>query len=283
MSKDFGWFLISVGVIWLVLVSPIELDFLKNPLSLPIGLIIIGSVNVLNYYINSELISKINGLLFVIFVILLLRAYSWNMPFVFMHELAPRSNSYNSSFIPSGNLMLNCDACEVILNKSNFYADVKVNYPDGVNVSVLPNSISIDSNNNMMTSSLVSLSLPAVIYDFNVNAGSIDGLIDGSGNITINAGSIDLGLVIDGNIMVVSDVGSVNLVVSEVKGDSLLYVESDVGSINLELGSAEYLIEASAGVGSVNNNRGAKSVSYDSSSDRVKVIVSTDVGSINII
>lgn len=283
MSKDFGWFLISAGVIWLVLVSPIELDFLKNPLSLPIGLIIMGLVNVLNYYINSDLISKVNGLLFVIFVILLLRAYSWNMPFVFMHGMVPRSNSYNSSFMPSGNLMLNCDACEVVINKSAYYADVKVNYPDGVNVSVLPNIISIDSYDNMMASSLVSLSLPSVVYDFSVNAGSIDGFIVGAGNITINAGSINLGLVVIDDVRVVSNVGSIDLAVNEVNGDSVLYVKSDVGSINIELDGVEYLVEAGASVGSVNNNRGVKSAGYDSSSNRVRVIVSTDVGSINII
>ncbi|HLE06720.1 MAG TPA: hypothetical protein VI790_05165 [Candidatus Nanoarchaeia archaeon] len=284
MSKDFGWFLISVGIIWLVLVSPIELGFLKNPLSLPIGLIVIGVVSVLNYYVNSEIVSKLNGLLFIIFIILLLRAYSWNMPFVFMHGMVPRTNSYNTSFIPAGVLTVDCDACEVVIDKNNFYADFSVSYPDNVNISSLPNGIKIDNGNNMMSSSLLSMSLPVVVYDVNVNAGSIDGSIDGSGNITINAGSIDLGVAINGDVRVVSNVGSINLAVNEVSGDSLLYIKSDVGSINVNLGSTEYMIEASVNVGSVNNNRGtSKSAGYNSSSDRVRVIVSTDVGSINII
>lgn len=284
MSKDLGWFLISVGIVWIVLITPLELGFLKNQLSLPIGLIIIGFFNVVNYFLNSELLSKFNGILFVVFIILVLRAYSWDMPFLFMHEMTPRSNVYETSFIPNSTVLVDCDVCEIILGKSDAYADIKVNYPAGVIVSNLSNGLKID-NSNHIGSSLVNASLPVGMYNLMTDAGSVKGFFEGSGNVTVNVGSIDLDLIINGDLIVSSDVGSINLLIEKVYGSSVVYVSTDVGSIDINLlgESIDYFIEANTSIGSVVNKIGSKSKGYDTAVNKIKLVVSTDVGSISII
>ena len=44
MSNDFGYFLITIGVLWILLATPINVSFLTDSLALPMSLIIIGEM-----------------------------------------------------------------------------------------------------------------------------------------------------------------------------------------------------------------------------------------------
>ncbi|MFA5406759.1 MAG: hypothetical protein WC307_05370 [Candidatus Nanoarchaeia archaeon] len=288
MSNDFGWFLVWLGAVSMAFIMPINTSFLVNHYSLPLGLIFFGALSLLFGYFGVKSLSKVNGVVLAVFFVLLFRAYAWNMPLVFLGQ-AQLSDSLSQSFNAS-NTFIDCSVCDVKLligDELNF--DVSYNavhtsiISSVVNDSLFVNTKSLDS----FSRSLINLTIPANVSPITFSAGV--GRLAGSlalteSNISLGVGKIDLNISVNGSSFVSVGVGSVDLLVDSVVGNSLLSVNAGVGSIVIDLPeSLDYSLELSTGLGGSSVLIPIKSSGFDNASNRLLIIADTGVGSISII
>jgi hypothetical protein len=285
MANDFGWFLVWLGVVGLVFITPMNLESIRNPYILPLGLILFGFVNIVLGFIGIRDLTKLKDIAFAVFIVLLLKAYVWDFPTIFFIP-APYNTNYSNSFI-TGSPVFSCDVCNttlvrgedlsVFVEYSDAHAEV-IESADGVR---LKQKDPLGGGNMLIT-------LPdnASSLKFDSGVGSIEGVLEGvSANVSLGVGAIELTLDLD-NCSVIADtgVGGVHIMVNEVLGDSFLILNTGVGGVEVWVPDGiEYSLVLKAGLGGVNNYLGAiNSAGYDSATNRLFIKADVGVGGIEV-
>lgn len=296
MDNEFGYFLITIGLIWILIVTPIDASFMKGTLILPIGLIIIGALSIILGFAG---IKHVSSLIFLAFIILWIKGNWTSIPFSPINLGINLSETSSNELISGKNteIIINIPIAGNYANSSgsnNFNFLIK--HSKGLNVieETNENSINISINTNDQTNigleTHISLPEKSKNINYQIGAGSLTLnpetiintetlIIDlGVGPIIIGLGKINASI-----INVHSGVGSININIDSLYQEVFLNASTGVGSIELNLGEGiEYMITSDTGIGSNNNMLGTKSAGFDNSTKRIMINAETGLGSVNI-
>lgn len=298
MSEDFGYFLITIGLMWIILVTPFDASFMRNNLTLPLGLIVIG---ILIIILGAFHIRHVSGILFAIFIALMIKSWTFpfmDIPFMWMHEGLTETSFQSFTSNNEKIISYSCGVCNDVMNASGSNElTVNVRHPKGLRLEAEENASSINLRINYNQSingwaeSRISLPAFSKSIEYSVGAGGLTlnpenlvtteslGLSTGAGSL-----KLDLGRMNTSSVKINTGVGSINLDIPEVHGLMVINASTGVGSIEITLGEGvEYLLDLNKGLGSVDNKLGSvKSAGYDTASSRVLITASTGIGSVKV-
>jgi hypothetical protein len=278
MSKDFGYFLITIGIIWLLFTIPIEVSFMNNPYTLPLGLIIIGGVMLITSYFGVKHVSSIA---FFIFIALWLKAGAWTPSPSLTEQYSEIINASSQSI-----LEIQCGACESTIMMSHNDIQVNNNYTKGLSFKSekQDNKIKLFSEGFGGSKNMIRIPIiKGLNYEIGVGSLCVKSSSIESVNISTGVGSIKLGDLIFTNLITSTGIGSIELNVTNVNSEVSVDLSTGIGSIEVNvIEGLEYKIDASAGLGSVDNELGLYSSDYDEVEDKLYTHASTGIGSIKI-
>lgn len=301
-AKDFGYFLLFIGVVWIALIIPFDSTLFRNSLTLPIGLIIFGSLFVVKGLLKLEVIDKPLGYAFLVFIILMVRSNTFLIftPWDLMHYELTESYANSFNITNASPLSLACDACSMSLLSSSD-AQVKTSMKHAVNsrptIDFKNDSLSINLKHDVptgMSGALINYSIPDGAGEVQIKAGvgSIDiNLVNAENNNRLNistgVGSINLTnfkTIGFSDTFIDSGVGSVKILIDGVTGDKTIDISTGVGSIDLFIKLGLIIrFELNTGIGSVDNDYGGASLAeYSNATNRLLIKAHTGIGSIDV-
>lgn len=300
-TKDLGYFLIFIGALWLAFIIPIDLSMLKGINVLPVGLIIFGSAFLIQGFIDVELVDKLLGYLFLIFIVLFIRANGFFLtPWTFFTEPS-LTEEYNNSFIIDNGSVLNlgCDACSLhLMSSPDNEVKAFMNHDASSSPIIIQESgflsVSLKQDKIPMSGGFVNYSIPSITGDvaLHLGVGSIEvNLLNLPNNAYLNistgAGSINLtnfSTLGFKEVYLDTGVGSIDVLINGVNGSQVLELNTGVGSVELFVKPGLIVqFDLSTGLGSVSNNYGSTSTAeFNSAVNRLIVKAHTGIGSVDI-
>jgi|GEM_PF-3130726 len=300
-AKDFGYFLLFIGIAWLALIIPFDPTPFMEPLTLPIVLVLFGSFYILKSFIKSEALDKALGYTFLVFIILMVRANGfliftpWNLINAELTE-----SYYNSIAIPNGSpVNLGCDSCSLRLISSvndNVTASIKHSVNSNPEV-IVNNGLSITLKHTIkghISGGEVNYSIPSLTGNVNVKSGvgSIDINLNNADNpnylnISTGVGSINLtsfDTIGFEDTIINTGVGSVSVSIDGLNGSKTLDINVGVGSIELFVKPGLVIqFSLNTGLGSVDNNYlSASNADFSNAANRLIITAHTGLGSVSV-
>jgi len=311
---DFGWFLVTIGVIWFAIIVPYDFSCLRSPYILPLLFILGGISTILFAYVKFlRPLNRFVSIAFIVLVILFVRANWVDFGgFISGSTQAGGDLLYDTNFTVTNETVfsLSCGSCRTTVMNSEI-DDIRVvfNYSDPSVPTMVQddNRISVTLNRTpaswINSFDIAELYLNDIISHVSISTGAGSMTLDNNREtvedselrISTGAGSVNISefdsLGFE-NIYLSTGAGSVDCVVSSITGEKRVDIDTGVGSIDISiLSSIPHKIVYNTGVGSfdypntdcsLSCDGEVKSNDYDNATDSLYININTGVGSIDI-
>ena len=269
MGSEAAYWMIIIGIFILLLQSGlVDLTIFLQPTMLPLSLIIIGLVQLFLHYADfgsfGRVLKTILSLLLLLIILVNIGAFFSKLftPSLFM-------NNFNDAepllSIEGNNFVSNFNDLTVTAGSNYFF----FNYTDGENSTNFINGDDYSLNNNF--------------WDAYINFMYLDGT---NSSMSLNNNFANMRLYNSGsfeNLYVVSNFANTIIHTGALTGESLLDIDSSFSNVEIYVDEdASYFIETTNSLGSIENNIGLKSSDYDNAVNRIHIIVSNKLGSVEL-